>query len=231
MTAEQRFFARIIYPDKWYGGSRCWEWTGNITKNGYGVFSPGGGEAVTSAHRWSYQSMVGPIPDGLDLDHLCYNRRCCQPLHLEPVLPGENVRRAWVRRKALRAPTIGDLAARANIPVAKGVSLRACRAVLSALAQFTTNTGETRWGVSVPKLAEVSGYSPAAVKRVAAHLIKIGYVEVIRPGGGRAANRWRINVQRLRADTTVAPRTPAAYRSARTSDIADHVTQVPTTGP
>jgi hypothetical protein len=48
-------------------------------------------------HRLIYEAMVGPIPDGLHLDHKCNNRKCCNPEHLEPVTAAENNRRAWER--------------------------------------------------------------------------------------------------------------------------------------
>ena len=51
--------------------------------NGYGQFGVDGKTVL--AHRWYYESMVGPIPEGLDLDHLCRVRRCVNPAHLEPV--------------------------------------------------------------------------------------------------------------------------------------------------
>ena len=78
--------------------SGCWEWVGHGTD--YGVFYGGG--TIASSHRFAYEAWVGPIPDGLDLDHLCYNTRCVNPAHLEPVTHLENVRRAAERRKLLR---------------------------------------------------------------------------------------------------------------------------------
>lgn len=65
------------------GPGGCWLWTGRKSHNGYGVFSVlGRSERV---HRWSYEYHVGPIPDGLVIDHLCRVRACCNPWHLEPV--------------------------------------------------------------------------------------------------------------------------------------------------
>lgn len=77
----------------------CWEWTAYIDPAGYGRFRLRTHSAY--AHRVSYELLVGPIPDGLTLDHLCRNTRCVNPDHLEPVTQGENSRRA--RRFASRS--------------------------------------------------------------------------------------------------------------------------------
>ena len=69
----------------------CWIWTSG-TSNGYGITSEGYGN-VFAVHRRVYCLLVGEIPDGLELDHLCRNRACCNPDHLEPVPHPENVRR------------------------------------------------------------------------------------------------------------------------------------------
>lgn len=66
----------------------CIEWTGR-THRGYGLFWFEGRNV--RAHRFSYQFFVGPIPDGLTIDHLCRNTRCVRVAHLEPVTPRENV--------------------------------------------------------------------------------------------------------------------------------------------
>lgn len=70
----------------------CWEWQGTSQPNGYGVFSIN--NHLQRTHRVSYEAFVAPIPDGLQIDHLCRNRICCNPEHLEPVTPAENTRRA-----------------------------------------------------------------------------------------------------------------------------------------
>ena len=73
----------------------CWEWTGPCTEGGYGLIGAGGRHSpLLRTHRVAYELMVGPIPEGLHIDHLCRNRRCCNPAHLEPVTQAENNRRA-----------------------------------------------------------------------------------------------------------------------------------------
>lgn len=84
-------------------GSDCWLWTGYVAAGGYGEFHLAG--RTRKAHRVAYELLVGPVPEGLDLDHLCRVRRCVNPEHLEPVTRQENLRRSpdvgkWSRRAA-----------------------------------------------------------------------------------------------------------------------------------
>jgi hypothetical protein len=70
----------------------CWLWLAALSSGGYGRFDVEGGRGV-KAHRWAYESAHGPIPDGLQLDHLCRVRQCVNPDHLEPVTQRENLMR------------------------------------------------------------------------------------------------------------------------------------------
>lgn len=69
----------------------CWQWVAGVASNGYGTWSLHG--RTNSAHRLLYTLLVGPVPAGLDLDHLCRNRLCVNPSHLEPVTRQVNLLR------------------------------------------------------------------------------------------------------------------------------------------
>lgn len=76
----------------------CWLWRGAIVGRGYGQFGTGG-TGRAAAHRFAYELLVGPIPAGLTIDHLCRVKRCVNPAHLEPVTNAENIRRREPYRK------------------------------------------------------------------------------------------------------------------------------------
>lgn len=81
--------------DRTPGG--CWLWTARINNRGYGEYSLSGQRKL--AHRASYELLVGPIPDGHELDHLCRTPRCVNPAHLEPVTHLENMGRSVTATK------------------------------------------------------------------------------------------------------------------------------------
>lgn len=75
---------------------KCWPWVGARNSAGYGVVRINGINHL--AHRVAYERTVGPIPEGLTIDHLCRTRSCCNPAHMEPVTREENGRRGELVR-------------------------------------------------------------------------------------------------------------------------------------
>lgn len=109
----------------------CRVWEGYLGPKGYGLYTMNG--VRDYAHRQSYRWFVGPIPDGLHIDHLCRNHGCVEPTHLEPVTPKVNAERG---EKATKTHCVNDhefTEANAYIAPDNGTrKCRTCRAEVSA---------------------------------------------------------------------------------------------------
>lgn len=99
---------RIVESD-----AGCWIFTGATQSRGYGSVGIGNGRTGL-AHRVAYEALVGPIPAGMTLDHLCCVKRCVNPAHLEPVAPAENLRRHHERSGSCYCGSLDCLPCRAR---------------------------------------------------------------------------------------------------------------------
>lgn len=110
LSQAERFWSKVDRR----GAEDCWEWLASRQPNGYGQFSPGGrAGGMTTAHRVAYELTFGPIPEGLSIDHLCRNRGCVNPAHLEAVSQRENVQRgAWCAPAPNACPECGTTSGR-----------------------------------------------------------------------------------------------------------------------
>lgn len=87
---RQRFIIKVVEEK-----SGCWRWLGKIHKNGYGQINAGGKYGkILWAHRVSFGLFIGPIPAGKEIDHLCRNKWCVNPMHLDPVTHRKNILRS-----------------------------------------------------------------------------------------------------------------------------------------
>lgn len=85
---ESRFWSKVDVP---FRPGACWTWKAGKNGDGYGTFGVDG--AARGAHRIAYEMLVRPVPVGLELDHLCRNRACVRPDHLDPIPHRINVLR------------------------------------------------------------------------------------------------------------------------------------------
>lgn len=128
--------------------SGCLLWKGSTAPNGYGKFgmgdkTPSGNRRPDGAHRASYRLFVGPIPDGLELDHLCRVTGCVHPFHLEAVTHHENLMRGnGMSARYSRQTTClrGHLKTSENIYFYKGKA-RGCRPCMAARDKSRVNKG------------------------------------------------------------------------------------------
>lgn len=141
---------RLADGIEWSGGG-CLVWGKARNGSGYGLVTlPGGGQMV--AHRAMYEVAIGPVPDGLELDHLCRNKSCVNPSHLEPVTRAENVRRGWHDRRA-----------RGNVTRMTGTANPASKLTDEQVAQIRARIGtDPQW-----RIGREFGVSQMTVSRIA----------------------------------------------------------------
>jgi hypothetical protein len=129
MFEPEQFEAALAQVRSWRllhrvegNGQGCWLWTGATSHGGYGAVQWNG--QVTGAHRVTFELAKGPIPIGLTIDHLCRNRLCVNPDHLEAVSIQENNRRKPAYRLCRRGHDVEAVGW-----VSAGSDKRTCRAI------------------------------------------------------------------------------------------------------
>ncbi|KKL88363.1 hypothetical protein LCGC14_1925460 [marine sediment metagenome] len=150
---QAEFFNRI---GKSKGGFHCWDWLGAKNNNGYGRFGH------EYAHRYSYTNFVGIIPARLQIDHLCRNRSCVNPYHLEVVTPLENWRRGTSHSANNARKTHcskGHAFTPENTYFKGGRSWRTCR-ICKGISKKQYRTRRRRGNVEIAK--QVSGQTCTA---------------------------------------------------------------------
>lgn len=129
-----RFWSKVKTADA------CWEWQASLNNYGYGQFFVTG-EGVRGAHRVAYLALCGPLPDALTVDHLCRNKRCVRPDHLEAVTAAENTRRKarLVTHCPQGHPLSGD-----NLGKHKNPRVRVCKACVRERSAITRRAAGAR---------------------------------------------------------------------------------------
>lgn len=136
--------------------SGCWLWRGctdgTPSREGYALLTID--YKIYKAHRVSYEAHVGPIPEGLQLDHLCRVRRCVNPKHLEPVTAAENLRRAAIHATRVTECPYGHQYDESNtyvVPTTGDRQCRSCRRVRDVLWRaMTPQERATRKAAGLP---------------------------------------------------------------------------------
>ena len=94
-TAQERALRRFRAYHNPSGPEQCWRWTGQTNQKGYGRLW--NGDRLVGAHRFAFEVHSGPIPDGMEIGHLCHTRLCVNPSHLAPMTHAQNLRMRYAR--------------------------------------------------------------------------------------------------------------------------------------
>jgi len=126
-TIMERFEKSMVVSESHtHAGTPCWDWISRFNGvDGYGLAKCNRKNIL--AHRLSYELHIGPIPEGMCLDHLCRNRKCVNPDHLEPVTLKENIKRGWAARPRVTHCKYGHPYAGDNLRITPH-GKRVCRA-------------------------------------------------------------------------------------------------------
>lgn len=149
-----QFFANVEFTPT------CWNWTGGMNQDGYAMFKH------TTAYRYTYWWMVGPIPDDLEIDHRCRNRACVNPAHLEAVTAKENIHRSIEARRGGRPASMEAYAAHLGINVRRLYRIFDPKhQIIPALAAQLSE----RTGITIEQFA--SGQGPALLRERLAEFV------------------------------------------------------------
>ena len=145
----------------------CWLWQAHVNSDGYGLFYVGPTQTTVRAHRRAYEQLIGPIPDGLVLDHLCRAPSCVNPWHLDPVTDKVNVLRAESRCSKLTHCKHGHEFTEANTSYQKGRDgrprrrCRTCQDARTARRREQRQAARTAWATD-PSTTTVAEVTPDA---------------------------------------------------------------------
>ena len=145
-----------------FNGSPCWVWKGYLRK-GYAHAQFDG--RVQSIHKLLYEVCYGPVPEGLELDHLCRNRTCVNPEHLEAVTHVENMRRGAVKGGILWQPVSECPQGHPYSPDNTYVNKRGTRVCLTCKRAGYKTESYTKWYQAYTQTAEYKKQACARQKK------------------------------------------------------------------